>query len=50
MLEMCSGIYLVLAVITLLLFRVTLLEAPWHNSEDKGDDTKQQVVHYLQHS
>lgn len=50
MLEMCSGIYLVLAVITMLLFRATLFEAQWRNDEKKGDDTKKQVAHYLQRS
>ena len=35
MLEMCSGIYLLFAVIMVLLFRVTLLEAR-HENENKG--------------
>lgn len=39
MLQMCSGIYLVFAVITILLLRVTLLEAPWYKTEKKKYDS-----------
>ena len=35
MLEMCSGIYFVFAAITILLFRVTVFEARWHQKEKK---------------
>ena len=33
MLEMCSGIYLVFAAITILLFRVTVFEARGHQKK-----------------
>jgi hypothetical protein len=39
MLQMCSGIYLVFAVMTILLFRVTLLEAPWYKTKKKEYDS-----------
>jgi hypothetical protein len=39
MLQMCSGIYLVFAVITILLLRVTMFEAPRYKTEKQEYDS-----------